>query len=75
MKLGHNSRLYVVIYNVSDTEEKSKIHTCSPLPVSAFTTITNQLRISLPILIMAEGFYTLVTERITKRTNLTFVEI
>jgi len=55
MKLGYNSRLYNLIYKISDTEETNKTKTCSPSPVSAFTTITNQLRISVAI---AAGFYT-----------------
>lgn len=68
MKLRHNSRLYTLIYKISDIEEKNKINTCTP-SLSAFTTITSQLSISLAILIMAEGFYNEVTELITKLTK------
>lgn len=40
IKPGHNSRLYTLLYNISDTEEKNK--TDSPSSVNAFTTVTNK---------------------------------
>lgn len=55
MKLRHNSRLYTLIYKISDIEEKNKINTCTPSPLSAFTTITSQLSISLAILNHGRG--------------------